>query len=179
MVRIFFARFWLLLLANALLNVCNCNYRVHIEEPSNLDAAASDSTFDSAFADAAVDVAQDTAIDSASTGINPAPDENAAQSGAAYVFTRVGSTWTQQAFIKASNAGIHDRFGWSVAVSRDGNTMAVGSIGEDTSTGGINPTPNEDLEASGALYVFTRIGTTWTEQAFIKTSNPSGEHLHA
>ncbi|MBK6579714.1 MAG: FG-GAP repeat protein [Sandaracinaceae bacterium] len=47
-----------------------------------------------------------------------------------YVFTRVGATWTQQAYLKASNVQGSDRFGFTVAVS--GDTIAVGAPGEDS-----------------------------------------------
>lgn len=83
--------------------------------------------------------------------------------GAAYVYTRSGSTWSQQAYLKADNADPDDRFG--VAVAIDGNTIAVGSGSED---GHLNNT-----SGSGAVYVFTRSNTTWTQQAMLKASNPS------
>jgi hypothetical protein len=122
-----------------------------------------------------VAVAGDTVVvgalgeDSSTTGVNSTPNENATGSGAAYVFTRSGTTWTQQAYLKASNTGASDAFGRSVAVS--GNTVVVGAHGEDSSTTGVNSTPNENATASGAAYVFTRSGTTWTQQAYLKASN--------
>ncbi len=109
--------------------------------------------------------------DSSTTGINSTPDDLAGDSGAVYVFTRAGSTWTQQAYIKASNTGASDVFGNAVSLSSDGNTLAVGAYGEDSSTTGINSTPNESASASGAVYVFTRAGSTWTQQAYVKASN--------
>ncbi|TKB67268.1 MAG: hypothetical protein E8D47_04640 [Nitrospira sp.] len=50
-------------------------------------------------------------------GVNPSTqnDNNAVESGAVYVFTRSSGVWTQQAYIKASNAEAGDQFGWSVA----------------------------------------------------------------
>ena len=107
--------------------------------------------------------------DSSTTGVNSTPDENAAWSGAAYVFTRSGTTWTQQAYLKATNPETSDWFGVAVAVS--GNTVVVGASGEDSSTTGVNSTPNESAISSGAAYVFTRSGTTWTQQAYLKASN--------
>lgn len=72
--------------------------------------------------------------------------------GAAYVFVRTGETWTQEAELIAANAEPVDQFGASVALS--GNVALVGSI---HSSGG--------QEYAGAAYVFTRSGTTWTQQA--------------
>lgn len=53
-------------------------------------------------------------------------------------FTRVGTTWSQQAYIKASNTDVNDVFGYSVALSADGRALAVGAIGEDSAATGIN-----------------------------------------
>ena len=71
---------------------------------------------------------------------------------AAYIFTRSGSTWTQQAKLLASDRQLGDHFGLSVAL--DGNTAIVGAPYEDT---GKNN--------AGAAYLFTRTGSTWTQQA--------------
>jgi hypothetical protein len=101
--------------------------------------------------------------DSTATG---SPNEGAPESGAAYVFTRSGGTWTQQAFLKASNAGARDQFGRSVAIA--GDTIVVGALFEDSTAAG---SPNEGAPRSGAAYVFTRSGGTWTQQAFLKASN--------
>src|SRR5436189_144995 len=52
------------------------------------------------------------------TGVNGNQDNNsAANAGAAYVFVRAGTNWTQEAYLKASNTGAGDRFGWSVAIA--------------------------------------------------------------
>ena len=107
------------------------------------------------------------------TGINGDQSNNAASNaGAAYVFTRSGSTWSQQAYIKASNTGVSDQFGNSVALSGDGNTLTVGALGEASSATGINgDQTNNGAGNSGAAYVFTRSGSTWSQQAYIKASN--------
>ena len=99
-------------------------------------------------------------------------DNSASQSGAVYVFTRTGSTWTQQAYVKASNTEAFDFFGYSVALSADGNTLAVGAYGEDSNATGVNGDQTDNsASASGAVYVFTRTGSTWTQQAYVKASN--------
>jgi len=57
---------------------------------------------------------------SASRGVNGDPSDNGAESaGAAYVFARTGTSWTQQAYLKASDAARGQMFGTSVAVSGD------------------------------------------------------------
>jgi hypothetical protein len=108
---------------------------------------------------------------SSSIGIDSSPNELAASAGAAYVFKRTGSAWSQQAYVKASNAGANDRFGRPVALSSDGNTLAIGASGEASSTFGIDSTPNELAAFAGAAYVFTRTGSAWTQQAYVKASN--------
>jgi hypothetical protein len=105
---------------------------------------------------------------SAATGVNGNQTDNSAGSaGAAYVFTRSGATWSQQAYLKASNAEAGDTFGWSVSV--DGDHAVVGAIGEDS--GIVGDQNNNDRSGSGAGYVFTRSGGTWTQQAYLK-ANP-------
>jgi hypothetical protein len=79
-------------------------------------------------------------------------------SGSAYVFTRTGTSWTQQAKLLASDGAADDEFGWSVSL--DGDTAVIGADGDD------------DLgSASGSAYVFTRSGTTWTQQAKLTASD--------
>src|SRR5262249_54574740 len=93
---------------------------------------------------------------------------------AVYVFARTGSTWTQQAYIKASNPGEKDegdQFGYSLSLSSDGNTLAAGAIGEDSNATGINGNQADNsANGSGAAYVFTRNGTTWSQQAYVKSA---------
>jgi hypothetical protein len=116
--------------------------------------------------------------DSAATGIggNQA-DNNATDSGAVYMFVRSGTTWTQQAYIKASNTNTGDNFGTAIALSADGGTLAVGAVGEDSTAIGIggNQADNKELQA-GAVYVFVRAGTAWTQQAYVKASNTAFSH---
>jgi hypothetical protein len=116
-------------------------------------------------------VVGDNREDSDATGVNGNQASNsAADSGAVYVFTRSGTTWTQQAYLKASNTGANDRFGTSVAI--DGNTIVVGAHQEDSNATGVNGTQaNNTATDSGAAYVFVRSGTTWSQQAYLKSSN--------
>ena len=97
------------------------------------------------------------------------------ESGAVYVFTRAGTTWSQEAYLKAPHTDSYDNFGRSVSLS--GDTLAVGATGEDgNATGGPS---NNDVPGSGAVYVFTRSvtlsGTTWSRQAYLKAAGPESE----
>jgi hypothetical protein len=110
--------------------------------------------------------------DSAATGINGNQADNSAQSaGAVYVFTRAGTTWSQQAYVKSAQIDAGDMFGYSVSLTTDGNILAVGAFDEDGSARTINGTVDNRANGSGAAYVFTRAGTTWSQQAYIKPSN--------
>jgi prepilin-type N-terminal cleavage/methylation domain-containing protein len=79
-------------------------------------------------------------------------DDKGADSGSAYVFTRTGATWTQQAKLTAPDGTANDYFGHAVAV--DAGTIVVGAYGDD-----------DKGDYSGSAYVFTRTGGTWTQQA--------------
>ena len=73
--------------------------------------------------------------------------------GAAYVFQRSGSAWSQQAKLTAADTAARDRFGGSVAIS--GDTVVVGAL---LGTAGV-------YADAGAAYVFQRSGSTWSQQA--------------
>jgi trimeric autotransporter adhesin len=104
-------------------------------------------------------------------------DTSAPNAGAVYVFTRSGTTWSQQAYVKASNTQQNYAFGVSVAL--DGDTLAVGSTGEASNAEVIDGDQNNTLApGAGAVYVFIRSGTTWTQQAYVKASNTdSGDNF--
>ena len=124
-----------------------------------------------------VAVSGDTAVigavfeGSGATGVNGDQNDNSVPAaGAVYVFVRCGSSWTQQAYLKASNTGALDGFGQSVALS--GDTLVVGASGEASSATGVNGDQGDDSAArAGAAYVFVRNGTTWSQQAYLKASN--------
>ena len=106
-------------------------------------------------------------------GINKAPGPRSLiGAGAAYVFTRSNSNWSQQAFNKPSKAGVNAAFGSSLALSADGNTLAVASTSEAGSGTGFNANQAElSAGAAGAAYIFQRSGSAWTQKAYVKASN--------
>jgi hypothetical protein len=109
--------------------------------------------------------------DSSATGVDGNQSDNSASNaGAAYVFTRSGGAWSQQAYLKASNTESGDCFGTSLAIS--GDTLVVGAYGEDSSATGVNGAQADNLATgAGAVYVFTRSGAAWSQQAYLKASN--------
>ena len=76
-------------------------------------------------------------------------DDGGIRAGSAYVFTRSGTTWTQEAKLTASDAATEDSFGTCARI--DGDTAVISA-------------PYKGSER-GAVYVFTRSGTTWTQEA--------------
>jgi hypothetical protein len=87
-------------------------------------------------------------------------DDTAAgeDAGSAYVFTRAGATWSKQQQLFASDAVAGDFFGYSVAIS--GDTIAVGAPWDNSSV--------------GSVYVFTRSGTTWSQQDHLLSPSVTG-----
>jgi hypothetical protein len=85
-----------------------------------------------------------------STALIGSPSDNSL-AGTAWVFTRSGTTWTQQGpKLTATGETGRGEFGSSVAISSDGSTAVIGAPTDNTYT--------------GAAWVFTRSGTTWSQQ---------------
>jgi hypothetical protein len=93
--------------------------------------------------------------------------------GAVYVYTRTGSTWsTLPARLTAASAGSGDDFGDTVALSGDGSLLAVGATLEDSKATGVDGDASDNSASdSGAVYLFARSGTAWTQHAYVKASN--------
>jgi CSLREA domain-containing protein len=80
--------------------------------------------------------------------------------GAAYTFTRSGSTWTQQQELTASDGANNDEFGYAIALSGNGNTALIGAINKNGGT--------------GATYFFTQSGNTWSQRQELTASDATG-----
>jgi len=100
-------------------------------------------------------------------------DNTATSSGAIYIFTRdtlpTIDTWSQQAYIKASNTENADSLGTAITLSNDGNTLAVAALGEDSNDRN-NEIDNTSLN-SGAVYIYTRNNSIWSQQDYLKADN--------
>ena len=86
-------------------------------------------------------------------------DDDGFRSGSVYVYVRSGPSWSLQQKLTASDAMDGDTFGRDVSI--DGNTLVVGADLGDSPLG-LN---------RGTAYVFTRSGTTWTEQTKLYASD--------
>jgi len=102
--------------------------------------------------------------DSNATGVNGTESNNSAgSSGAAYVFVRSSGTWSQQAYLKASNTEANDQFGYAedsnATVAISGDTVVVVAPYEASNatgvTNGTGGSADNSAGASGAAYVFT------------------------
>lgn len=90
-------------------------------------------------------------------------DGNKAQ-GSASVFARSGGKWALQKTLTAADGTAGDLFGYSVSLSADGSTLAVGATGSD-----VNGTADQ-----GTASVFTRDGG-WTLQQVLTTAKPAAK----
>jgi uncharacterized protein involved in tellurium resistance len=85
-------------------------------------------------------------------------EDNGFNSGSAYIFTRNGTIWTQQAKLLPSDGAAEDNFGYSVSLY--GDTAFIGAVGDDDKGFG-----------SGSIYVYIRNGSAWTQQAKLFASD--------
>src|SRR5262245_45840285 len=110
---------------------------------------------------------------SGSAGINGNQNDTSVfDAGAVYVFTRNGARWQQQAYLKPSTPKTDAEFGHAVALSADGNTLVVSAYWDSSKAIGINGDEKDaSIPQAGAIYVFTRTGAMWRQQAYIKASN--------
>jgi streptogramin lyase len=114
---------------------------------------------------------QTTLVAGASVALSPdgntaligAPTTNE-DAGAAWVYARSGSTWSQQAELTSAEASGPSEFGYSVALSGDGNTALVGAPGVNPGCSGRNLGEPCSPAYYGAAWVFVRSGGQWTQQ---------------
>jgi alpha-tubulin suppressor-like RCC1 family protein len=85
-------------------------------------------------------------------------DEGGSDAGAAYIFKREGTSWSEQYKLIASDSQSNDNFGWSVDI--DGDYVVIGAKNGDS-----------NVIDSGSAYIFKRDGTTWSQQAKLTASD--------
>jgi hypothetical protein len=109
---------------------------------------------------------ESVALDGDTALIGAASDHhNGLHSGSAYVFTRTGGVWTQQAKLLPADGDSLDQFGGFVAL--DGDTALIGADNDD-----------DNGNNSGSTYVFTRAGGVWSQQAKLQPADgDSGDHF--
>ena len=114
---------------------------------------------------------------SSTRGINTAPVLTGNTNyGAAYLFRFAGGVWSQEAYLKASNAGSFQFFASSVRVSADGNTLICGAAGDSSNASTINGNEFDTSQAwAGAAFVYRYTGSFWFEQAYLKPGNDASD----
>lgn len=98
----------------------------------------------------------------------PFDDGVGVRSGRVFVFRKGATAWAQEAVLSPSGVAAYDTFGYSVALSTDGNTLLVGAPGVDASS---------TERDTGAAYVFRRTASTWAEEATLTTPLAPGDAL--
>lgn len=111
--------------------------------------------------------------DSNATGVNPSnlgqvTAGDPLDSGAVYFYQRTGSTWILRDTFKASNPGTGDEFGTSVALTANGQVLAVGAPSERSADTSQSNNSGTDV---GAVYTFARQPSVWTQRSYLKASN--------
>lgn len=96
----------------------------------------------------------------------PYDDVKAGSNGAVYVFIRNNNTWTQQTILYPSVVSVGANFGYKVAISGDGKYIVCSAIGD-----------NVKYTEAGAVYVFIRNNTTWTQQAILYPTSTTGAYF--
>lgn len=87
---------------------------------------------------------------STATGVDgDASNEDAVAAGAVYLFAASGGAWLEQSYVKASNAGAGDAFGYAVELDAGGDTLAVGALYEDSFGTGVGSAETDHLSIPG------------------------------
>ena len=76
---------------------------------------------------------------------------NQDNSGAAYIFQRTGTSWTEELYLSGGDGGTNDYFGSSVAINDDGTAIFVGAYGDDTGS----------TSSVGYIHTYIRNGSSW------------------
>lgn len=99
---------------------------------------------------------------SGTTGIDSTPDLAARESGAAFVFVREGTRWTQQAYLKPHHTVAGSRFGFHVSL--DGSMAVIGAYAS-----------GKPLAEAGAAYIFENKGGHWFQSAWLQPETPAAQ----
>lgn len=102
------------------------------------------------------------AVDINNDGTYCAVSANTMGFGKVFIYTRSGSTWTEQASVTASDGAAADNFGWHISMNGAGDRLLVYSKYDD-----------DNYDSSGSIYVYTRSGSTWTQAAKLVKGDPT------
>jgi hypothetical protein len=95
-----------------------------------------------------------------------------ASPGAVYVFARDADRWQQRGRLQASNAEAGDAFGGQLALSADGQVLAVAALHEASMASGLDGSQSDNqAPQAGAVYLFARDAAGWRQQRYVKATN--------
>jgi hypothetical protein len=97
-------------------------------------------------------------------GAHYSDPENNTDAGAVYVFSKSDTTWTQEKLV-ASDKAEGDYFGQSVSINADGSRVVVGAHYSDP----------DGISAAGAVYVFSKSDTAWTQEKLVASDKAGGD----
>lgn len=89
--------------------------------------------------------------------------------GAVYVFQRLASGWTTGTCLSVTHGEAEDKFGFSVSLNQDGSALAVGAPGEDGSATTTFSRSNNEVQNSGAVYLYNRSDSAWSLSTLLKS----------
>jgi hypothetical protein len=99
--------------------------------------------------------------------------KNNEMGGHVIVYRRQGSNWSLEGTLFSSNLSEGDRFGFSLDLTDNGSTLVVGAAGEESLMGGSSANPNDNSGSNvGAVYVFSRTNSFWTQRNYLKANSP-------
>jgi hypothetical protein len=102
------------------------------------------------------------AVDINNDGTYCAVSANTMGFGKVFIYTRSGSTWTEQASVTASDGASADNYGWHISMNGAGDRLLVYAKYDD-----------DNYDSSGSIYVYTRSGSTWTQTAKLVKGDPT------
>jgi hypothetical protein len=121
--------------------------------------------------------------DSDALGINGNDGNDGTNTSAVYVFRTQGadSDWIEEAYIKSDHDN-ENLFGGkaSLALDKTGTRLAIGSVFNSSSSLGVSRNSNNigSLTQAGAVYFYTKSGSSWAKTSFLKAPNTgSSDHF--
>jgi hypothetical protein len=88
------------------------------------------------------------------------PTNSVASSGAAYIYSRSGNSWSEDQILYPSDPVVNNYFGVDNALNEDGTVAAIAATGDDTTA-----------TDSGAVYIFTKSNGTWSQETKLKITS--------
>ena len=120
-------------------------------------------------------IGEDSNQTTITNGSTASADNSANEAGAVYVYRRSGTQWAQEAYVKAAKVTTVNYGFARTTISLSGDTLAVGADGDrsnqTTITNGSTASADNTSISSGAVYVYRRNGTQWTQEAYVKAAN--------